>query len=76
VSGDDVWQTAYLAVTVALGDTVDDALSSLSAGEAGLSRRGAALAGSLRSGSREARVRSLAQALSEVALGVEAMVAS
>ncbi len=58
------WQAAYVAVTMALGDSVDDN---------GLSPAAADLARTLRSGSRDARVRALAAALSEVALGVEAM---
>jgi hypothetical protein len=61
------WQAAYVAVTVALGDPVD---------EDGLSPAAADLARTLRSGSREARVRALAAALSEIALAVEAMEAS
>lgn len=71
----DGWQSAYLAVSVALGDSVDDALSSLPPGEL-LAAESAALAAALRSPSRDARVRTLARAVSEVALAVEAMVLS
>jgi hypothetical protein len=67
------WHAAFVAVTVALGDSVDDALGSLGATEASLPPDGAALVKALRSESRDTRVRALAHALSEVALDVEAM---
>jgi hypothetical protein len=75
----DGWDAAYFAVTVALGDTIDDAQRSLGAaqGEAApASSRAGAFVEAMRNGTREARVRALAHALSEVALGVEAMVLS
>ncbi len=70
------WQSAYLAVSVALGDSLDDALSSLPSRGELLAAEGAALAAALRSPSRDARVRTLARAVSEVALAVEATVLS
>lgn len=71
------WHTAYVAVTVALGDSVDDALASIGPGDAPSAPADlAGLVRALRSDSRDARVRALAQALSTVALGIEAMVAS
>jgi hypothetical protein len=70
------WQAAYVAVSAALGDRVDDALASLAAPLRDLTPAGAALARELQSPSRDARVRALARAVSEVALAVEAMVPS
>ena len=66
------WQTAFVAVSVAMGEPVDDALASLGPSTT-LSPRAEALVSGLRSSSRADRARSLAQALSEVALEVEAM---
>ncbi len=68
------WQAAYVAVSVALGDRVDDALASLAAPLRALTPAGTALARDLQSPTRDARVRALARAVSEVALAVEAMV--
>jgi hypothetical protein len=64
------WQTAYMAVSVALGDSVDDALASLAEP---LSAECVAIAGELRSPSRAARVRALARAVTEVARAVDAL---
>jgi hypothetical protein len=67
------WQTAYVAMSAALGAPVDEAVGSLAAPipvEAEL------LARELRSPARDVRVRSLARVLSEIALSVEAMVLS
>jgi hypothetical protein len=64
------WHSAYLAVSVALGDPVDDALASLGAP---LDAGGATLADALRSPSREVRVRALARAAAGVAMAVDAL---
>jgi hypothetical protein len=62
------WESAYIAVSVALGDTVDAALSSL---RNPLSAEARTTVQGLRSGSRERRIRALARAISEVALAVD-----
>jgi hypothetical protein len=72
----EAWQTAFVAVTVAIGDPVDEALASLGTAETDLSPRAAALVRGLRSSSREERARVLATALSEVALAVDGMALS
>ena len=75
----EAWQTAFVAVTAAIGDPVDEGSSRRS--PSGRPRRTslpgtAALVRGLRSSSREERARVLAAALSEVALAVDGMALS
>lgn len=68
------WQPAFVAMTVALGDSVDDAFASLGLGDTGgLPPALAAITEGLRSASRDARARTLARELSAIALAVDAM---
>lgn len=69
---DRSWEPAYLAVSAVLGEPLDAAMASLLDGGGGGTRAAALLKG-LRSSLREARARALADALSEVALAVDAM---
>jgi hypothetical protein len=63
-----MWQTAFVAMSVTLGESVDDALAALGdhASAAG------ALAQRLRSESRETRARALAEHLAPIAADIEA----
>jgi hypothetical protein len=70
---DRSWEPAYLAVSAVLGEPLDAAMASLPGGGGGGGTRVAALLKGLRSPLREARARALADALSEVALAVDAM---
>jgi hypothetical protein len=77
----DRWSTSYVAVSVALGESLDEALASLEGAGAGsaLEPRCAALVAALRSGSpgsRARRAQALAEVLAEVAVGVRAMALS
>jgi hypothetical protein len=68
------WSTAYVAVSVALGESLDVALGSLPGGGVApevLEPRCAALVAALRSSAQERRVQALARALAETALGVD-----
>jgi hypothetical protein len=67
---DRPWEPAYLAVSAVLGEPLDAAMASLPGGGG---TRAAVLLKGLRSPLREARARALADALSEVALAVDAM---
>jgi hypothetical protein len=67
---DRSWEPAYLAVSAVLGEPLDAAVASL---QGGGGARAAVLLKALRSPLREARARALADALSEVALAVDAM---
>jgi len=67
---DRPWEPAYLAVSAVLGEPVEAAAACLGGGGAA---RAAGLLEALRSPSRDARARALAQALSEVALAVESV---
>lgn len=66
------WQLAFLATSVAIGETVDDAVSALGDEKA----RAAALEATLRTGAREARARALAQQLAPVVAEIDAMEAT
>jgi hypothetical protein len=66
----ECWQSAYVAVTVAVGDSVDEAVASL---REPLSVEAHETVHGLRSDHREGRVRALARAISEVALAVDSM---
>jgi hypothetical protein len=75
------WSTSYVAVSVALGESLDEALASLEGAGAGgaLEPRCAALVAALRSsspGSRARRAQALAEVLAEVAVGIQAMALS
>ncbi|MGH7435976.1 MAG: hypothetical protein ACRENE_09905 [Polyangiaceae bacterium] len=67
------WSTAYVAVSVALGEPLDVALGSISRGTGSgvLDPRCAGLVAALRSTSQEHRVQALARALAETALSVD-----
>ena len=76
------WSSAYIATSALLGEPLDATLASIAfaaTGEtdlqerASLPARAAALANTLRSGSREIRAQALARALSEVVLALDAM---
>ncbi|HEY1958728.1 MAG TPA: hypothetical protein VGH28_24100 [Polyangiaceae bacterium] len=66
------WQLAFVATSVALGETVDGAVAAL--GDDKL--RTAALETLLRTGTREARARALAQQLAPVVAELDAMEAT
>lgn len=77
----DRWSTAFVAVSVALGESLEDALASLEGGgtTAVPGRRCAALLVALRSSSSSSQARrahALAEVLAEAALGVQATVLS
>lgn len=65
------WQHAFVATSVAIGVSVDDALSALDD-----PRAVEALASTLKTGTREARARAIAQQLAPVAAELEAMEAT
>ena len=65
------WQHAFVATSVALGVSVDDALGALDDPRAVES-----FASTLKSGTREARARAIAQHLAPVASELEAMEAT
>ena len=66
------WQAAFVATSVAIGESLDDALASL--GEE--AQRIGAVESTLRSGSREARARALARELAPVVAELDAMEAT
>ena len=66
----ECWQSAYIAVTVAVGGNVEDAVASL---REPLSVEARRTLDGLRSDSRDGRVRALARAISEVAHAVNSM---
>jgi hypothetical protein len=63
------WTSAYIATSALLGEALDATLASM----APLPPPAAALANTLRSGSREVRAQALARALSEVVLALDAV---
>jgi hypothetical protein len=65
------WQHAFLATSVAIGVSVDDALAGLDD-----PRAVEPLASTLKTGTREARARAIAQHLAPVATELEAMEAT
>ncbi len=65
------WQHAYLATSVAIGVSIDDALGGLDD-----PRAVEPLASALKTGTREARARAIAQHLAPVATELEAMEAT
>jgi hypothetical protein len=65
------WQDAFLATSVAIGVSVDDALEALNETDST-----ASLARTLRTASREARARAMAQHLASVAAELDAMEAT
>ncbi len=76
------WTSAYIATSTLLGEPLDVTVASIAfaaTGEtnpperAALPAPAAALANTLRSGSREIRAQALARALSEVVLALDAM---
>ena len=67
-----MWQNAFVAMSVAMGEPLDDALAAL--GEDAESV--AALASALRSESREKRARAMAQHLAALAADLDAMEAT
>jgi hypothetical protein len=67
---DRSWEPAYLAVSAVLGEPLDSAVACLRDGG---TAHAAELLKALRSPSREARARALADAISDVALAVDAM---
>jgi hypothetical protein len=62
------WQASFVATTVALGGSVDDALGALEAGDRAVAL---AYAAGLRHTDRAVRARALAQALGRIAADVE-----
>ncbi len=66
------WQHAFVATSVAIGESLDDALAAL--GDEG--KIAGALEATLRTGTREARARALAQNLAPVLAELEAMEAT
>jgi len=65
------WQHAFVATSVAIGVSVDDAISALDDASAVQ-----AFASTLKTGTREARARAIAQQLAPVASELEAMEAT
>ncbi len=66
------WQHVFLATSAAIGETIDDAVAALG-DEAKIA---GALESTLRTGTREARARAIAQHLAPVAAELEAMEAT
>lgn len=66
------WELAFLATSVAVGEPLDAALAALPAGE----KSAAPLASVLRTGTREARARAIAQHLAPVVAELDAMEAT
>ena len=66
------WQLAFLATSVAIGESVDQAVAALGDEKT----RAAALEATLRSGAREARARAMAQHLAPVVAELDAMEAT
>lgn len=64
-----MWQNAFVALSVAMGESLDDALAALGDD----ARQVAALESALRTESREKRARALAQHLAAVAAELDAM---
>jgi len=64
------WERAYVAISAALGEPMEQALSSL---DEGSTRRAGNLPGALASGDRAAAARVLADALLDIARDVDAM---
>ncbi len=66
------WQLAFVATSVTLGESVDAAMDALGDER----HRAAPLEATLRSGTREARARAIAQQLAPVVTALEAMEAT
>jgi len=66
------WQLAFLATSVASGESVDQAVGALGDEKA----RASALEATLRTGTREARARAMAQHLAPVVAELDAMEAT
>lgn len=64
-----MWETAFIAMSVAIGETLDDAQAAL--GES--ASRAAPLIQALRDESREKRARAIAQHLAPIAADIDAM---
>ncbi len=64
-----MWQNAFVAMSVAMGESLDDALAALGDDAQSV----AALASALRSESREKRARAMAQHLATLAADLDAM---
>jgi len=63
------WRRAFIAMGIAIGEPLDSLLAVLGEGAAGV----APLAAAVRSETRENRARALAEALTPIALDIEAM---